>query len=255
MEEDQKVQAVRRRTRADQGRSRLYRAAGSALCGERRALPARPLHQRAGRHARRHRRHLRRLRRPRWSPCATIRSNRSTSSRRNSASRRDRRCFRTRLRSASSTPPSTVRARALSKAGESLDRIASAVFRAKGDQSSRNRIYSDTLSALGREDEKISNLRESMVSVERLLLFLIGEGGAERYAQARARGDEDGAARPAIARGGRKLQGAEGAVPARRDARPHQSRAERHHQALLGACGHLHAPDRHRLDLRHEFQG
>ncbi len=71
-------------------------------------------------------------------------------------------------------------ARALTKAGESLDRIASAVFRAKGDQSSRNQIYSDTLWALGREDEKISNLRESMVSVERLLLFLIGDGGAER---------------------------------------------------------------------------
>ena len=61
-------------------------------------------------------------------------------------------------------------ARALSKAGESLDRIASAVFRAKGDQSKRNQIYSVTLDALGREDEKISNLRESMVSVERLLL-------------------------------------------------------------------------------------
>ncbi|MGA7198701.1 MAG: CorA family divalent cation transporter [Roseiarcus sp.] len=71
-------------------------------------------------------------------------------------------------------------ARALTKAGESLDRIASAVFRAKGDQSSRNQIYSDTLWALGREDEKISNLRESMVSVERLLLFLIGDGSAER---------------------------------------------------------------------------
>jgi magnesium transporter len=55
-------------------------------------------------------------------------------------------------------------ARALSKSGESLDRIASAVFRAKGDQSRRSQIYSDTLNALGREDEKISNLRESMVS-------------------------------------------------------------------------------------------
>ena len=71
-------------------------------------------------------------------------------------------------------------ARALSKAGESLDKIASAVFRAKGDQSGRNKIYSDTLSALGREDEKISNLRESMVSIERLLLFLLGEGGVEK---------------------------------------------------------------------------
>ena len=63
--------------------------------------------------------------------------------------------------------------------GESLDRIASAVFRAKGDQSKRNQIYSDTLDALGREDEKISNLRASMVSVERLLLFLMSEGRSE----------------------------------------------------------------------------
>ena len=70
-------------------------------------------------------------------------------------------------------------ARALSKASESLDRIASAVLRAKGDQSERNQIYSDTLDALGREDEKISNLRESMVSVERLLLFLMSEGRPE----------------------------------------------------------------------------
>jgi len=70
-------------------------------------------------------------------------------------------------------------ARALGKAGESLDQIASAVFRAKGDQSSRNKIYSDTLSALGREDEKISNLRESLVSIERLLLFLTSEGRPE----------------------------------------------------------------------------
>jgi magnesium transporter len=71
-------------------------------------------------------------------------------------------------------------ARALTKAGESLDAIASAVFRARGDQGSRNRIYSETLWALGREDEKISNLRESMVSIERLLLFLMGEGGGEK---------------------------------------------------------------------------
>jgi magnesium transporter len=70
-------------------------------------------------------------------------------------------------------------ARALSKAGESLDRIASGVFRAKGDRSKRNQVYSETLDALGREDEKISNLRESMVSIERLLLFLMSEGRLE----------------------------------------------------------------------------
>ena len=71
-------------------------------------------------------------------------------------------------------------ARALNKVGVELDSIASTVFRAKGDQSARSKIYSATLDALGREDEKISNLRESLVSVERLLLFLMGEGGVER---------------------------------------------------------------------------
>ena len=70
-------------------------------------------------------------------------------------------------------------ARALSKAGASLDAIASRVFRAKENKEGRNQIYSDTLWDLGREDEKISNLRESMVSIERLLLFLIAEGNGE----------------------------------------------------------------------------
>ena len=67
-------------------------------------------------------------------------------------------------------------ARALNKVGVELDSIASQVFRAKGDQSARSKIYSATLGALGREDEKISNLRESLVELERLLLFLSSEG-------------------------------------------------------------------------------
>jgi magnesium transporter len=67
-------------------------------------------------------------------------------------------------------------ARALNKVGVDLDSIASRVFRAKGDQSERSQIYSATLDALGREDEKISNLRESLVELERLLLFLLSEG-------------------------------------------------------------------------------
>ncbi|MFZ0601037.1 MAG: CorA family divalent cation transporter [Roseiarcus sp.] len=67
-------------------------------------------------------------------------------------------------------------ARALNKVGVELDSIASRVFRAKGDQGTRSRIYTETLDALGREDEKISNLRESLVEIERLLLFLSSEG-------------------------------------------------------------------------------
>jgi magnesium transporter len=66
-------------------------------------------------------------------------------------------------------------ARALSEAGNRLDQIASSVFRAKGNQAQRNQIYSNTLDALGRVDEKVSNLRESMVTIERLLLFLLAD--------------------------------------------------------------------------------
>ena len=76
-------------------------------------------------------------------------------------------------------------ARALNKSGDMLERIASAVFHAKdSDQATRNRVYSETLSALGREDEKVSNLRESMVSLERLLLFLSTEGKPEDLSKA-----------------------------------------------------------------------
>lgn len=68
-------------------------------------------------------------------------------------------------------------AKALNKVGVELDSIASRAFRARGvDQGARSRIYTETLDSLGREDEKISNLRESLVEVERLLLFLMSEG-------------------------------------------------------------------------------
>ena len=87
-------------------------------------------------------------------------------------------------------------ARALNKVGNELDSIASQVFRAKGDQSARSKIYSATLGALGREDEKISNLRESLVELERLVLVPdVGRALGGR-AKARARGDEVGFARP-----------------------------------------------------------
>jgi magnesium transporter len=70
-------------------------------------------------------------------------------------------------------------ARALGKVGENLDAIGTRVFGAEGDNSRRSKIYSDTLGALGREDERISNLRESLLSIERLLLFLSAEGRSD----------------------------------------------------------------------------
>jgi magnesium transporter len=69
-------------------------------------------------------------------------------------------------------------ARALGKVGVSLDQIGSRVFKAQGDNSKRSAVYSATLELLGREDERISNLRESLLTIERLLLFLTAEGRA-----------------------------------------------------------------------------
>jgi magnesium transporter len=88
-------------------------------------------------------------------------------------------------------------ARAAGKVGDTLDEIATRVFGAKGDQSKRSKVYSDTLSALGREEEKISKLRQCLLSIERLLLFLSAEGRAEKAPKAGR--DEGCAMRPAIA--------------------------------------------------------
>ncbi len=145
-------------------------------------------------------------------------------------------------------------ARALNKVGVELDSIASRAFRAKGDQSARSRIYTETLDALGRQDEKISNLRESLVELERLVLFLMSEGRSA---------DAPKPVREATKSALRDLQSLEqdASFKAQKvqfllDATfgLHQPRAERHHQAVLGAGGHLHAADDDRLDLWHEFQ-
>ena len=69
-------------------------------------------------------------------------------------------------------------ARALGKVGVGLDELGNRIFKATGDNSKRSAVYSATLEALGREDERISNLRESLLSIERLLLFLSAEGRA-----------------------------------------------------------------------------
>lgn len=69
-------------------------------------------------------------------------------------------------------------ARALGKVGVSLDLLGNEIFKARGDNSKRSAVYSGKLEALGREDERISNLRESLLSIERLLLFLSAEGRA-----------------------------------------------------------------------------
>jgi len=74
-------------------------------------------------------------------------------------------------------------ARALGKVGTTLDEIGAAVFKAQGDKSRRAKVYYETLDALGREEERISSLRESLLSLHRLLLFLSAEGQVEKLSK------------------------------------------------------------------------
>jgi magnesium transporter len=64
-------------------------------------------------------------------------------------------------------------AEVLANVGAEIDRISRDVFeRDRGDPKRRAQAYRVILKSLGRKGDMISNVRESMVSVERVLLFL-----------------------------------------------------------------------------------
>ena len=56
--------------------------------------------------------------------------------------------------------------------GERIDRLSGKIFEAQADPSARNTALQDTLRALGRHGDLISKQRESLVSMERILLSL-----------------------------------------------------------------------------------
>lgn len=60
----------------------------------------------------------------------------------------------------------------LQAAGAKLDAISRSIFENRGDPASRNAEYQATLRSLGRSGDLISKIRESLVSIERVLLFL-----------------------------------------------------------------------------------
>jgi len=60
----------------------------------------------------------------------------------------------------------------LQATAERLDRLSDRVFEAKTDAASRTVEFQDTLRALGRHGDIVSKIRESLVSIERVLLFV-----------------------------------------------------------------------------------
>jgi Mg2+ and Co2+ transporter CorA len=64
--------------------------------------------------------------------------------------------------------------------GERIDKLSRSVFEVKTDPGKRNAEYQETLRALGRWGDLISKQRESLVSIERMLLFLSASYRATR---------------------------------------------------------------------------
>jgi magnesium transporter len=64
--------------------------------------------------------------------------------------------------------------------GERIDAISASVFETKSNPGTRNAEYQDTLRGLGRWGDLLSKQRESLVSIERILLFLTASYRATR---------------------------------------------------------------------------
>ncbi|MCK7513568.1 MAG: hypothetical protein MZV70_62465 [Desulfobacterales bacterium] len=105
---------------------------------------------------------------------------------------------------------------------------------------------------IGASGDLISKARESLVSFQRLLMYV------QQATNVTLSQDQRGRFKSTL----RDVQSLsdhatlprqQGAVPARRGARAHQPRAEQHHQDLLGGRGDVPAADADRQHLRHEL--
>jgi magnesium transporter len=70
-------------------------------------------------------------------------------------------------------------AHGLTRVGSTLEALSTDVFKTDGDRSHRAQKYSSVLQQLGNIDETVSRLRESLVSLERVVLFLSSDVGNE----------------------------------------------------------------------------
>ena len=140
----------------------------------------------------------------------------------------------------------------LERVGVEIDQVSHNIF--ERDRARTPKFYTVLLQTIGRKGELASKVRESLVSIGRLLIFVANEAEGHALGQGAARAAEIDAARRAIAVRPRHLSRQQRHLPARRHARRGHDRAEQHHQDFLGRGGGVHAADLDRLDLRHEFQ-
>ncbi len=143
----------------------------------------------------------------------------------------------------------------LERAGAEVDQVSHDIFEPESERHGQAKRYSQILIAIGRKGDLTSKVRESLVSIGRVVTFLsaVVEGAKwskDMREQLKTMQRDVGLAdRPFV------LSLQQDHLHARRHARRRQSRAEQHHQAVLGDGRRPDAADADRLDLRHELQG
>ncbi len=69
----------------------------------------------------------------------------------------------------------------LEKIGMEVDRVSQSIFATGGSVSNRSRVYQTVLQTIGSKGDLTSKVRESLVSIGRLLLFLANESDGMRW--------------------------------------------------------------------------
>ena len=142
----------------------------------------------------------------------------------------------------------------LERIGLEVDRVSHDIFEPDNAASGQALSYKDILKAIGSKGDLTSKVRESLVSIGRLLLFLANEAEGMRWHKDVRLQLQANAARRALAVRPRHLSHQQDHLPARRHARRRHHRAEQHHQDILDRRRRADAADPDRLDLRHELQ-
>ena len=141
--------------------------------------------------------------------------------------------------------------------GAELDHVSHGVFHQKSYRrgGASEILQRQTLAKVGRVGERLSQIKDVLLSVGRIVPFVLEvlqaetPGADRRAAEGRTPGHR-------LAQRLRGAPGRQGAVPARRRARLHQRRAERQHlQGADRVVDRRNPAYPHRRDLRNEFQG
>ncbi len=139
----------------------------------------------------------------------------------------------------------------LERISAEVDQVSHIIFEPEGE---KTRSQKEILRTIGRKGDLTSKVRESLVSIGRLLLYLANEAEGMRWAKEIALAVARHAARRAVALRPRHVSLQQDHLPARRHAGRRLHRAEQHHQDLLDRRRGADAADAGGVDLRHELQ-